>query len=846
MKSQALRIGLIGSGDDSSSKLLRLLTEQGMQIVHALLPKELTDAHIAASDLDVWLLDLDDSHWHSQLDELMDRSPVPIFFNEHQSIEGQQHLDYWCRNLISRMFELVADVPGLPPATAATNPAMTARSGETVNPAFAQKVESKPSDDLNVVPTALDPDLLQEMEELEQLLQRQSGKHTDALSDLDAELPLPSATTVAASKAAPVRSEPNPVSGAAPATAIKSAGTDNADARSAAASAQTEFALSEPVSAKTKDTAANTSIDAMPDDPVAAAKARAAKIQQAAAAARANAGAPAEPAAVPANSASKPTSAAAPAAATTIAPKAIDDAAATASSNTNKSGNSSNAKSSAPAPVPAPRPVPPVATAPSATAATPAIPASTPAMAASKPVTPSAPVAPVNATKPAAEATPTTSAAPASGVVAGQKSATATVDAAVAKPVAASTTTPVTTTTPATTSVTTPATTPPATPANQAPVATAQSAASESKPDAAAVPAGKTAADATGVAKPDALSRLAAVPPVVPSPEPHDWPQFPPPVEPTAATAEADPAFAPMQPQPAAGPMREPAKPAPVQLVRAAPASKPARPAATPELPFAEPVPTLTAISDDALEFETVAFEPAEGDGHAMAGDEHPELDVPMLESVVVASDFEAVEAPAPILPCDLWVLGASLGGPAALKRFFAALNQPLPIFFLLAQHIDAHFLPVLGKILEQANPFYPVQVLARPGLIEPGTLLLAPIEKRLRFLDAGQIVNGARSWTPPYSPCIDDVLGDVAAAYPGQVHAIVFSGMGEDGVNGARAVADCRGEVWVQDADSCASSVMPDAIDKAGLARYRATPEELAARLMARYNPAVSGQHLA
>ncbi|HEX4911509.1 MAG TPA: chemotaxis protein CheB [Permianibacter sp.] len=813
MKSQALRIGLIGSGDDSSSKLLRLLTEQGMQIVHALLPKELTDAHIAASDLDVWLLDLDDSHWHSQLDELMDRSPVPIFFNEHQSIEGQQHLDYWCRNLISRMFELVADVPGLPPTTAAISaptPATTARSGETLNLAFAQKAESKPSDDLNVVPSALDPDLLQEMEELEQLLQRQSGKHADALSDLDAELPLPVTTTVAASKTASA-SEPKPAS--TPAPTDKPAGTDNAASRSAALFAQAEFSLREPASAKSSDVAANAGIEAMPDDPIAAAKARAAKIQQAAAAARASVGAPAESAAAPANSANKPTAAAAPAAPTATAPKATGQAAAT------PSGNSISAKSAGAAPTPAPQ---------NATAAAPATNASAPATASSKPVTPAA--APVSA----------------AGTI-----PKATAVSADATPVIAPATTPATT--PVTTPVTTPATTPAATkpttqPASQAPLASAPTAAVEQKRDAAPVSVAKTAADAA-VVKPDAVSRLAAATPVVPPPEPHDWPQFPPPIEPTPTTLEADPAFAPMQPQPATGPMREPAKPAPVQLVRAAPASKPPRPsapAATPELPFAEPVPTLTAISDDALEFETVAFEPAEGDGPAMAGDEHPELDVPMLESVVVASDFEAVEAPAPILPCDLWVLGASLGGPAALKRFFAALNQPLPICFLLAQHIDAHFLPVLGKILEQANPFYPVQVLARPGLIEPGTLLLAPIEKRLRFLDAGQIVNGARSWTPPYSPCIDDVLSDVAAAYPGQVHAIVFSGMGEDGVNGARAVADCRGEVWVQDADSCASSVMPDAIDKAGLARYRATPEDLAARLMARYNPAVGGQHLA
>ncbi|MFN4291381.1 MAG: chemotaxis protein CheB [Permianibacter sp.] len=799
MKSQALRIGLIGSGDDSSSKLLRLLTEQGMQVVHALLPNELTDAHIAASDLDVWLLDLDDSHWHSQLDELMDRSPVPIFFNEHQSIEGQQHLDYWCRNLISRMFELVADVPGLPPV--ASSPA-SARSGETLPLAFAAKIESKPSDDLNAVPTALDPELLQEMEELEQLLQRQADSHADALSELDAELPLPAATTVTASKPA------TDLSKTTRATSDNPSGQTPARADAAGNNASTRAPQSQPSPAQVT----------VPDDPVAAAKARAAKIQQAAAAARANAVGAAPP--------SEPATAQKAATPRAVTAPAVTQPAATTKADPRK-----------------PEPVS-------------AIPASA---GSSKPMTDAAPTAPAKtlATTPApagsASAVKSAAAASAPAIPESRTAATQTVaaqkpttQATAAKEAAAET--------PAVTATTAPAPAAKAAPAANAATATAQPAAGVPFAPAELPSASKAAAEiAANSGKPDAVTLLASTTPVVPPPERHDWPQFPPPVEPVPATPEADPAFAPMQPQPAVGPMREPAKPAPVQLVRAAPASKPTRPAAnaaTPELPFTEPVPTLTRVSDDALEFETVEFEPAGGHGAVTDADhselDHPELDVPMLESVVVASEFEAVEAPAPVLPCDLWVLGASLGGPAALKRFFAALNQPLPICFLLAQHIDGHFLPVLGKILEQANPFYPVQVLARPGLIEPGTLLLAPIEKRLRFLDAGQIVNGARGWTPPYSPCIDDVLSDVAAAYPGQVHAIVFSGMGEDGVNGARAVADCRGEVWVQDVDSCASSVMPDAIDKAGLARFRATPEELAARLMARYNPAVSGQHLA
>ncbi len=214
--------------------------------------------------------------------------------------------------------------------------------------------------------------------------------------------------------------------------------------------------------------------------------------------------------------------------------------------------------------------------------------------------------------------------------------------------------------------------------------------------------------------------------------------------------------------------------------------------------------------------------------------------DAPLLESFALDGEFE--EIPRQLLACDLWVLGASLGGPAALKRFFAALVEPIPVCFVVAQHIDAHFVAVLGKIIEQSNSFYHVQVLSRPSLIEAGWTLLVPIEKRLRFLEAGQIVHSAHNWTPPYSPCIDDVLLDAVNAYHNQVHCIIFSGMGEDGAAGARRIRQQGGEVWVQDRDSCASSVMPDAIVQQDLASYQGTPELLAQKLIARYrNPAMA-----
>ncbi|MBF6723691.1 chemotaxis protein CheB, partial [Acinetobacter baumannii] len=49
-----------------------------------------------------------------------------------------------------------------------------------------------------------------------------------------------------------------------------------------------------------------------------------------------------------------------------------------------------------------------------------------------------------------------------------------------------------------------------------------------------------------------------------------------------------------------------------------------------------------------------------------------------------------------------VWVLGASLGGPAAVKLFIDCLPPRLPVAFVLAQHIDGGFLDTLCQVLRR------------------------------------------------------------------------------------------------------------------------------------------------
>lgn len=161
--------------------------------------------------------------------------------------------------------------------------------------------------------------------------------------------------------------------------------------------------------------------------------------------------------------------------------------------------------------------------------------------------------------------------------------------------------------------------------------------------------------------------------------------------------------------------------------------------------------------------------------------------------------------------PRRLWVLGASLGGPQAVKAFLGALPADIPAAFVLAQHIGKSFVPLLAEQLGRVCELRvaPAQQGQRPLA---GEVLVTPSDRRLTFTDAGVIDLRDEDIPGAYRPCIDDVLEQAAGAYGPRVGAVIFSGMGEDGALGCEEVVRRGGTVLVQDADSCVISSMPDA----------------------------------
>ncbi|MDR9436538.1 MAG: chemotaxis protein CheB [Thiohalophilus sp.] len=182
-------------------------------------------------------------------------------------------------------------------------------------------------------------------------------------------------------------------------------------------------------------------------------------------------------------------------------------------------------------------------------------------------------------------------------------------------------------------------------------------------------------------------------------------------------------------------------------------------------------------------------------------------------------------------LASEVWVLGASLGGPDALKRFLAELPSNLPASLIVAQHLGSNFEPLLARQLDCISP---LQVMpARVGhTLRHGEVIVAPVNQRLQISPIGVIQLLPLAGPSFYTPSIDTLLTDIGARFGANCGAIIFSGMCDDGVLGVRAMHAMGGPIWTQEADSCVISNMPDQVRQAGVSSYTGTPEQLAAKL--------------
>ncbi|MFL0808246.1 MAG: chemotaxis protein CheB [Oceanobacter sp.] len=203
---------------------------------------------------------------------------------------------------------------------------------------------------------------------------------------------------------------------------------------------------------------------------------------------------------------------------------------------------------------------------------------------------------------------------------------------------------------------------------------------------------------------------------------------------------------------------------------------------------------------------------------------------VQRLPLPTVFSDMDFQNRPA----SGVWVLGASLGGPPAVKDFLDALPAGLPIAFVYAQHIDERFEETLSTTIGRHSA-YNLVTLQENEPLRAGQVLVAPIKKQFAFSSAGLLLSTEKDWPGPYGPSIDQVIQTVVGHYQFVSGVILFSGMGNDGSEAIMSMNVPDLPVWVQSPESCINSSMPESALETERVKFRGDPFQLANQLVNR-----------
>jgi two-component system chemotaxis response regulator CheB len=174
-------------------------------------------------------------------------------------------------------------------------------------------------------------------------------------------------------------------------------------------------------------------------------------------------------------------------------------------------------------------------------------------------------------------------------------------------------------------------------------------------------------------------------------------------------------------------------------------------------------------------------------------------------------------------------MIGTSTGGPTALTMLIAGLPARLSAPVAVALHIPPGYTQALAARLDKQSPLHVVE--AEDGLaLVPGLVALAPGGIHLRVERDGDALRARLSTRAlPFMPSVDELFRTGAAAVGAGALGVVLTGMGDDGLAGARDIAAAGGSLITEAASTCVVYGMPRCVYDAGLGAHSIPLDQIA-----------------
>ncbi len=176
--------------------------------------------------------------------------------------------------------------------------------------------------------------------------------------------------------------------------------------------------------------------------------------------------------------------------------------------------------------------------------------------------------------------------------------------------------------------------------------------------------------------------------------------------------------------------------------------------------------------------------------------------------------------APQTQRPVRILVIGASTGGPQALHTILSQLSADFPVPIVCVQHISEGFAHGLVDWLNSQCKLN-VKFADKGGRPSPGTVYFPPEGIHLEFDVLGHFKLSDNQIVAGHCPSVTVTFNSAAKYYGSSTAAVLLTGMGDDGAEGMRSIAESGGFTIAQNEATSVVFGMPRVAIEIGAAQH-------------------------